>query len=593
MARNKDRKLFRRRDLKNWLPREEEPDYEDREDEPEYDERRPAWVSDLQDADAPWTADEEENSTPRPEEADSPEKESAFSRPAGEDDKESAFSRPAEEDDEEPEEPAYAEDSQDEEGTERWARVRQSTAHKAQADEEWEREAQRVESSQYRRRPLASDRDWDEESISREPAKSKKKNTSKPRKKSARSRADEDERRSFVRTIAIVLVCGGLLLTVALMVLSNFISHPLLALPRKMVSSVITPVQGFFSGITDSVVDYLRTLKIRGNLEYEYEQLRLRVDEDANELAIIEEQRRTITSLYDLLDEQQRNRDMNPVTASVIGHDTANYFSTLTLDVGSKSGVADYMAVVAQGGLVGVTYNVTENKCQVRCIIDSDCTVAGLVQSSRDQGSVKGTLGTNGEPMCRMYYLPDSSLPRPGDVVVTSGVGLEFPKGIPIGYIRESTRGMEDNKSYVVLEPVVDFQHLEYVTVYRYRPFYAEEAQERVSTSSNIKLETLSTPRPVPTWQVEGVSDFLFSPVQSAAPTPAGQTPSPTPTATAVPAVTATPDPNATPGPANLSYQSAEQAGITPTPSPRPTFTPSPSPVPTPDPGAMTVEDDE
>ena len=47
MARNKDRKLFRRRDLKNWLPREEEPDYEDREDEPEYDERRPAWVSDL------------------------------------------------------------------------------------------------------------------------------------------------------------------------------------------------------------------------------------------------------------------------------------------------------------------------------------------------------------------------------------------------------------------------------------------------------------------------------------------------------------------------------------------------------------------
>ena len=64
MARNKDRKLFRRRDLKNWLPREEEPDYEDREDEPEYDERRPAWVSDLQDADAPWTAPG--SSTPPP-----------------------------------------------------------------------------------------------------------------------------------------------------------------------------------------------------------------------------------------------------------------------------------------------------------------------------------------------------------------------------------------------------------------------------------------------------------------------------------------------------------------------------------------------
>ena len=137
------------------------------------------------------------------------------------------------------------------------------------------------------------------------------------------------------------------------------------------------------------------------------------------------------------------------------------------------------MAVTISGALVGYTENVTETKSQVRTIIDSEASIAALIQSSRDQGTVRGTLGVDGTPMCRMYYLPDTSLPRPGDTVVTSGVGLEFPKGIPIGYIRESTRGMEENKSYVVLEPVVDFQHLEYVTVYRYKPAYAEEAQAR------------------------------------------------------------------------------------------------------------------
>ena len=203
------------------------------------------------------------------------------------------------------------------------------------------------------------------------------------------------------------------------------------------------------------------------------------------------------------------------------------------------------------------------------------------------------TLGVNGEAMCRMYYLPDNSLPRPGDTVVTSGVGLEFPKGIPIGYIRESTRGMEDNKSYVVLEPVVDFQHLEYVTVYRYKPTYAEPAQQRDTTSASLKIEPLSTPQPIPTFQVGGLSDFLFAP--SATPRGNAQlvTPTPTPKPTATPRRTATPDPDATPLPDNLEYKPAENPDNTPTPSPRPTFTPTPSPVPTPDPGAMTVEDDE
>ena len=578
MAKNKDRKPLRRRDLRNWLPRKDEGEDRRWEDaEPAYEdtdveERRPSWAQDLDRDDGDWSRpDEDQEAFARTNEPDGEENERATPSRAYADEEREALEES---------------DAPDEE---RRTRVRQATANREQADEAWEREAQRVESSQYRRRPLSSDREEDGEA----PRPQRKKGAAASKKRGGKTRADEDERRDFIRTVAIVLVCGSLLLMVSLMVVSNFISHPLLALPRKMVSAIVTPAQDFFSGITDGVVDYLRTLKIRGNLEYEYEQLRLQADENASQLAIMEELRYQINALYDLLDERNNHLQMNPLAATVIGHDTANYFSTLTLDVGSSSGVSDYMAVVAQGGLVGVTYNTTEYTCQVRCIIDSDCTVSALVESSRDQGVVKGTLGTNGEPMCRMYYLPDSSLPRPGDVVRTSGVGLEFPKGIAIGYIRESTRGMEDNKSYVVLEPIVDFQHLEYVTVYRYHPYYAEEAQGRVSTSSNLKLETQSTPRPVPTFSAEGVSDFLFSPVtpvpgeEEATPVPSvTATPSPAPT----PAPAGTPDPNATPRPTNLAY---DMLDVTPTPSPRPTFTPTPSPVPTPDPGAMTVEDEE
>ena len=460
------------------------------------------------------------------------------------------------------------------------------------AHEAWRKEAQRAEDAAD---PDASAEDGGEgdDAPSRgKPPKGKPAKTA-PRKRKKKRSGDADERKSFLRSLVIVAVCVFLFLMVAVMVVSNFVSHPLLNVPRRIVTTVITPVQRAFSGVTDSVAGYLRTLKIRGNLEYEYEQLTILLDDYANQIAQNEELRRINDSLYDLLDEQERNRSMNPVAATVIGTDSGNYFSTLNLDVGSRNGVEDYMAVVHNGGLVGVTYNVRPNECQVRCIINSDCTVAALVQSSRDQGSVKGTLGVNGEPMCRMYYLPDTSLPRPGDMVVTSGVGLEFPKGIPIGYIRESTRGMEDNKSYVVLEPVVDFQHLEYVTVYRYKPTYAEPAQQRDTTSAGLVLEQLATPQPIPTFQVEGLSDFIFAVTPGPEQQQPEATPEPTPAPTATPRATMTPDPNATPLPENLEYRQAADPDRTPEPSPRPTFTPEPSPVPTQDPGSMTVEDDE
>ena len=142
----------------------------------------------------------------------------------------------------------------------------------------------------------------------------------------------------------------------------------------------------------------------------------------------------------------------------------------------------------------------------------------------------------------------------------------------------------------MVVEPIVDFQHLEYVTVYRYKPAYAEEAQSRTS-AVQATLEPLSTPRAVPTFQVGSVSDFIFAATE----VPEGYvegTPAPEMTATPAPAATPTLDPNATPLPENLSYNAAVPEDVTPTPTLRPTNTPAPTPAPTQDPGDMTVEEE-
>ncbi len=395
----------------------------------------------------------------------------------------------------------------------------------------------------------------------------------------------DEERRGRTTKLLTWLLIAVLFLTVAVMTVSNFVDIPLLRRPKAAVSRIVAPVQRLFSSVTESVASYFRELKIRGNIEYEYEQLLLQIDELASQAAMADEYRRQVEDLYDLMDEMKRNADLDPVSANVIAHDTTNYFSVLTVDAGRRQGIEENMAVVYSGGLVGYTYGVEANSCRVMCIIDGDATVAAMIQSSRDQGSVKGTLSVDGTAMCRMYYLPETSLPRPGDMVVTSGVGVEFPKGIPIGYVRESTRGMDENKSYIVVEPIVDFQHLEYVVIYRYRPAYTEKVQQRASFSE-ATLEPLITARPQPTFQIG--DDLSF---ESASPEP-GETIQPTEEARETESPAPTETANTTAVPENLSYQAPDRPDATPTPTAVPTPSPTPTPAPTFDPGSLTVEEE-
>ena len=248
------------------------------------------------------------------------------------------------------------------------------------------------------------------------------------------------------------------------------------------------------------------------------------------------------------------------------------------------------MAVTLSGALIGYTETVTDTQATVRTIIDSEASIAALIQSSRDQGTIRGTLGIDGTPMCRMYYLPDDHLPRPGDVVVTSGVSMSFPKGIPIGTVRESTRGMDANKQYIIVEPTADFQHIEYVNVMRYKP--AAGAIQNNISSTKIELVPLETARPYPTIRIGSLNYFATDVPEGY--TETEETPAPSPSA----APSVSPSPSPSPTPADLPVPPEDDFGYVVVTTHDPNITPSPSPSPTPTPyitlgpDNMTLEDD-
>ena len=394
------------------------------------------------------------------------------------------------------------------------------------------------------------------------------------------------------RRIILVIITLVLLVTAGAYILHRIVpGTAVLGAPENAVSSIMTPIQTFFSGITESIAGYFRSMKLRSNIETEYNALRAENEQLVYKAMLADELQQTLLQYEDLSDEIRANQEMKPVVATVVGRSDANYFSTLTINKGKDDGVEDYMAVTISGALVGYTENTKKNEATVRTIIDSNASIAAIIQSSRDQGTVRGTLGIDGTPMCRMYYLPDDNLPRPGDLVVTSGVGMSFPKGIPIGEVRESTRGMDANKQYIVIEPKVDFQHLEYVIVLRYKP-RAEAIEGRENGRTYVELVPLESARPSPV--VPQIAASLFD---SPTPDPVSSsqiTPSPTPEPSETPTMTPTPTltPTITPEETILEYQAVNLHGD-PTPTPSPTPGPTATPYFTPDPNDMTFEEDE
>ena len=318
---------------------------------------------------------------------------------------------------------------------------------------------------------------------------------------------------------------GIVLLLLVLMILTIYEqSTGTLISPESTLARVLAPVQSLVSGVTQGISGYLYRVKLRSNIEYEYNQLKAQNDELVLRSLLYEELEEENTRLRALLGEYESRAEMNPVLARVIASESGNYFSTFTINKGKKDGVDTQMAVITSEGLIGYTYEVFDTTAKVITVIDDQASLAALIESSRDQGAVKGTLGSTGEPLCRMYYLSADSVPRPGDRVITSGVGVSFPKGLLIGYVRESTRAIEDNKHYIVVEPAADFEHIEDVLVLRY---YAEvEEMPDNYDNTEIIIAPVATARPQAVIEEERLNASTPVPLPDA---PGRATPTPAP----------------------------------------------------------------
>ena len=209
-------------------------------------------------------------------------------------------------------------------------------------------------------------------------------------------------------------------------------------------------------GVVANVQDILTVHQQNQLLRSEVEQLRVQ-NVQANEYAAEN------IRLRELLGYTQSARQFDLVMARVIGREPTTWTRMIVIDRGTQHGVQKNMAVITARGLVGTVTDAGPISSKVQLILDPRSAAGALVQRSRVAGVVKGTPDDAMHP--RMVNVPKSQDMAVGDIVVTSGFGGIYPKGIMVGTVSVVKNDSGGLLHYAVIEPATDFQRLEDVAV--------------------------------------------------------------------------------------------------------------------------------
>ncbi len=230
---------------------------------------------------------------------------------------------------------------------------------------------------------------------------------------------------------------------------------------RTMVQTALLPLQDAITTVAQDVsqqveeTESVETIRAR-NAELETLANRLMVEN-----LRLKELERENETLRQLLNYTRNNPQLSYEPTTVVGRsvgvDPTNLLYYVYVDVGARTGVARNMPVITDRGLVGRVAAVGPNSAQVLLLIDPASAVNAIVQNSRATGIVRGNI----DGTLSMGRISPNETVNPGDIVLTSGLGGNFPDKLVIGQVTEVEQRDQDMFQVARIRPTVDFGKLE------------------------------------------------------------------------------------------------------------------------------------
>lgn len=257
--------------------------------------------------------------------------------------------------------------------------------------------------------------------------------------------------RSYQSIILALIILGliGLALGGYLAPVTRVVLKPLIAAQTWLATRFET-LQNYFSSPQD-----LAKLRER-NQELEAE-----VSSLHTEIIELQQQISETHILEALVDFARIHPENRYLAASVIGRDPSPFVKYVIINRGSDDGLRKGMPAVTSQGLVGRIAAVTAGAARVQLISDPESSINIRIEPSGAQGMLVGSL--SGELSLDM--IPQSAAVNVGDLVLTSGLGGNYPDNILIGQVTNVRQSETELFQQAALQPIVDLSKLEILLI--------------------------------------------------------------------------------------------------------------------------------
>lgn len=229
---------------------------------------------------------------------------------------------------------------------------------------------------------------------------------------------------------------------------------------EKIVLWVVSPLQSAVTQSVRAVTDVIDDYILLVDTAKENEILKRRIHKLIKEKTELEEEVAHLNRIHRLT-EYKVEYEADSLVATVIAYDASQWAKTIVINKGSNDGLRENLPVVTNQGVVGHIIQVGFNSSKVMLVIDSRSAVDALFQQDRASGVVVGT----GDEHCEMKYVPINATVEVGDVVLSSGLGGVFPKGLRLGQVIQVQKATQGLFQEVTIVPSADLSRLEEVLI--------------------------------------------------------------------------------------------------------------------------------
>jgi rod shape-determining protein MreC len=253
----------------------------------------------------------------------------------------------------------------------------------------------------------------------------------------------------FIIILLVVLGLVGLALGGYLTPISRIVVNPIVS-AQTWLAKRYQAIQSYITQPED--ITSLRQKNIQ--LEAENSSLQRQIIE-------LQQQVTEAQLLSTLVDYERRHVENEYIAATVIARDISPFMHYVIIDRGSDDGLRKGMPVITQQGLVGSIAAVTAGAARVQLINDPGSSINVILQQSGAEGVLNGQI--TGE--IELDMVSQNATIQPGELVLTSGLGGNFPANIVIGQVTTVRSEPFTLFQSASVQPAVDFSQLEIVLI--------------------------------------------------------------------------------------------------------------------------------